>query len=95
MTHSTKEQVKGRYKGNKHKTTDLKPKENHKTSEGASVSKKNKKFEKKNCPYCMRGFHPEESCMKKTFEQLKALCVQNNIFLPQGVDMSENEDHTK
>ena len=43
----------------------------------------------------MRGFHPESQCMKKTLDQLKTLLVQNNISLPQGVDMSDDGDHTK
>ena len=46
--------------------------------------KKKKRFEKKNCPYCMRGFNSEDSCMKKTLDQLKALFLQNNISLTQG-----------
>ena len=43
----------------------------------------------------MRGFHPEDSCMKKTLDQLKALCVQNNISLPQGADMCDDGDKTE
>ena len=65
---STKASDKGKYKGKELKTANLKPKENQKTSEGASVSKKKKKFEKKKCPYCIRGFHSEDSCMKKTLD---------------------------
>ena len=38
----------------------------------------------------MRGFHPEDSCMKKTLNQMKDLCVQNNISLTQGVEMSDD-----
>ena len=56
---------------------------------------KEKKFEKKKCPYCMKGFHPEDSCMKKTLNQLKALCVQKNIALPHGAEMFDNEENTK
>ena len=56
---------------------------------------KEKNFEKKKCPYCMRGFHPEYSCMKKTLDQLKALCVQKNISLPQGSYMSNSRENTK
>ena len=33
--------------------------------------------------------------MKKTLDQMKALCVQNNIYLPQGEKMSDDEEHTK
>ena len=43
----------------------------------------------------MRGFHPEDSCMKKTLNQLKDLCVQKNISLPQGAEMSDDEEYTK
>ena len=81
---STKAQAKGRPMGKDLKSFDSNPKENQKTSEGASGSKKKKRFENKKCPHCMRGFHPEDSCMKKTLDQMKVLCVQNNISLPQG-----------
>ena len=64
VTDSTKAQAKGKSKGKEPKAVDSKPKENQKTSEGARGFKKKKKFEKKMCPYCMRGFHPEDSCMK-------------------------------
>ena len=33
--------------------------------------------------------------MKMTLKQLKALCVKNNFFLPQGAKMSDDEEHTK
>ena len=68
VTDSTKVQDKGRPKGKDPKAADSNPKENQKTYEGASNSKKNKKFEKKKCPYCMKGFHPEDSCMKNTLD---------------------------
>ena len=60
MADSTKAQDKGRHKGKEPKASDSKPKENQKTSKGASGSKKRKIFEKKMCPYCMRGFHPKD-----------------------------------
>ena len=44
VTDSNKAQDKGKSKGKEHKTSDSKPKENHKTFEGASDSKKKKKF---------------------------------------------------
>ena len=95
VTDSTKAQAKGRSKGNEHKTTDSNPKENQKTSERAFDSKKKKKFDKKKCPYSMRGFHPEDLCMKKTLNQLKTLLEQNNIYLPQGADMFDNGENTE
>ena len=73
VTDSTKAQDEGRPKGKDPKISYSKPKENHKTSEGASSSEKNKNFENKMCPYCMRGFHPEDSCMKKLVDQFIAL----------------------
>ena len=79
---SNKVQDKGKSKGKEHKKTDSKPKENQNNSEGASRSNKKKKFEKKICPYCMRGFHLEDSCMKKRVDQLTTLLKQNNIYLP-------------
>ena len=66
-------QDRGKHKGNEPKSFDLNPKESQKSSEGASGSKKKKKFEKTKCSYCMRGFHPEKSCVKKQIDQLSAL----------------------
>ena len=79
VTDSSKAQEKGISKKKEQKAADSKPKQNQQTSEGASGSKK----KNKKCPYCMRGFHPEDSCMKKTLDQMKYLCVHNNISLPQ------------
>ena len=52
-------QARGKQKGKETKNTDSEPKENHKSSNGASGSKKKKKFEKALCSYCMEGFHPK------------------------------------
>ena len=68
VTNSRKAQYKGKSKKKDPKVVDLKPKQNQQTSEGASGSNKKKKFEKKKCPYCMRSFHLEDSCMKKTLD---------------------------
>ena len=73
VTDSMKEKAQGIPKGKEPKASYSNPKKNQNTSKGASSSKK---FEKKKCPYCMRGFYPEDSCMKKTLEQLKNLLVQ-------------------
>ena len=61
MSNSTNAQAKGKYKGKEPKSYYSKPKESQKSSKGALVSKKKKKFEKTKCPYCMRGFHPKSS----------------------------------
>ena len=74
VTESSKVQAKGKSNKKETKAAYL----NQQTFERASSSKK----KKKKCPYYMRGFHPEDSCMKKTLDQMKALCVQNNIVLP-------------
>ena len=87
VSDSSKAQEKGKSKKKEPKAADSKPKQNQKTSEGASVSKK----KKKKCPYYMRCFHPKDSCMKKTLNQMKNLCVQNNIGLPQRTVMSDDE----
>ena len=57
--------------------------------------RKRRSSKRKKCPYCTRGFHAEDSCMKKTLDQLTALCVQNNIALPQGVEMFDDEEQTE
>ena len=64
VTDSSKAQAKGKSKKKDPKAVDLKPKQNQQTFEGASGSK-NKKFEKKLCPYCEKGYHLEYYCMKK------------------------------
>ena len=68
MLDSNNVQYKGKHKGKEPKATDSKPKDNQRSSEGASGSKKKKKFEKTRCPYYMRGFHPKSQCMKKTIK---------------------------
>ena len=73
----------------------MNPKENLQSSGGASGSKKNKKFKKAKCPYCMRGFHLESQCMKKTLDQLKKILGHNNSSLPQGATMSKDGEKTE
>ena len=51
------------------------------------------------CPSCIRGFHPENQCMKKTIDHLSTLLEHNNISLPQGAKKSvvgqPIEDHER
>ena len=58
-----------------------------KSQEEPSGSKKN--FQKKKnkgevskCTYCSKGYHPENSCMKKKIDMLTQLLEKNNISLP-------------
>ena len=83
VTDSTNAQAKGRHKGKEPKPSNLKPKENHISFEGSSGSNINKNFKKTRCPYCMRGFHPKNQCMKKQINHLSALLKKNHISLPQ------------
>ena len=75
----------------------MNPTENQKYSIGALGSKKKKNFEKNQCSYCMRGFHPKIHCMKKTIDQMAKLLEKHNISLPKGArktDFGEYiEDH--
>ena len=50
VTYSNNVQERGKHKGKETKITDLNPKENHESFDGASGSKKNKKFKKTRCP---------------------------------------------
>ena len=84
MTDSNNAQARGKHKGKETKNTDLNPKENQRSFDGASGFEKKKKFEKTRCPYCMRGFHPESQCMKNAIDQFTKLLEHNNISLPQG-----------
>ena len=64
VTDSTKAQDKGSSNKKEPKSVDSKPKQNQQPSEGASGSKK-KKFENNLCPYCEKGYHLEDQCMRK------------------------------
>ena len=92
---SNNAQERGKHKGKETKNIDSNPKENHKSSDGSSGSRK----EKTRCPYCLRGFHLESHCMKKTLYQLTTLLEHNNISLPQGAknyDVGQPiEDHER
>ena len=72
VTDSSKAQTKGKSKKKEPKAADSKPKPNQQASKGASGSKK-KKFEKKLCPYCEKGYHLEEHCMRKQLDEMSAL----------------------
>ena len=90
---SNNAQARGKLKWRENKDIDSNPKENRESFDGALGSKK----KKTKCPYCMRGFHPESQCMKKTIDQPLTLLEQNNISLPQGENKSDagqlTEDH--
>ena len=87
VTDSSKVEEKGKSKKEDTKAADS----NQQTFERAFSSKR----KKKKCPYCMRGFHPEDSCMKKTLDQMKALCLQNNISFQKREVIWDNEEHTE
>ena len=82
VTKSNKAKAKGKSNQKDPKAADPKPKQNQQTSEGASSSKK-KKFENNIFPYCAKGFHHEDNCMKKQINQLSTLLKQHTIALPQ------------
>ena len=73
------------------------PKEKHSPFDGASGSKKNKnkKFGKAQCSYCMRGFHPESHCMKRTIDKMEKILEKSNISLPEGARKTESREETK
>ena len=95
VTDSTKVQDKGTPKGKDLKASNSNPKENHKTSEGASGSKKKNKIDKKICPYCTRVSYLEDQCMKKQIDQLLSLLKHNNISLPQRAKKPDDEPQPK
>ena len=88
VTDSPKAQSKGKSKKRDPKAADSKPKPNQQYSEGASGSKK-KKFEKKLCPYCEKGYHLEEHCMRKKIDEMFALLKQHNIAPPRAKNPDE------
>ena len=64
ITDSNNAQERRKHKGKDPKAIDSNPKENQRSSNGASSSNK----ENTKCPYCMRGFHLESQCMKNTID---------------------------
>ena len=78
VSNSSKVQAKGKSNRKEPKAVDSKPKHNQQTFEGAYGSKK-KKFEKKLCPYCEKGYHIEDHCMRKELDEISSLLKQHNI----------------
>ena len=76
---------------------DSKSKDKHIPSDGDAVSKKkkNNKFEKAQCSYCMRGFHQESHCMKKIMDEMEKIIEQHNIAIPKGTRNIESGEETK
>ena len=83
VTNSSKAHAKAKSKKKEQKETDSKPKQNQQTSQGAFVSKK-KKFEKKLCPYCEKGYHLEEHYMRKQLDEMSTLLKQQNFAPPRA-----------
>ena len=81
VTNSSKVQEKGKSKKKDPKVADSKPKQNQQAFERACGSKK-KKFWKTLCPYCEKGYHLEEHCMRKQLDEMTALLKQHNIASP-------------
>ena len=82
VTNSSKAQAKGKSKKKEPKAIDSKPKQNQQASEGASGSKK-KKFEKKLCTYCEKGYHLEEHCMRKQLDEMSAFSSSTTLLLQE------------
>ena len=61
----------------------MKPKQNQQDFEGAFDSKK-KKFGKKLCPYCEKGYHLEYHCLRKEIDEMSTLLKQHNIASPRA-----------
>ena len=95
VTNSSKAQAKGKSKKKEPKATDSKPKQNQQTSEGASGSKKNKKFKNKLSIYCEKGYHLEYYFMRKQLDEMSALLKQHNISPPQREKKPDEEPQTK
>ena len=83
-------------RGKENKNTNSKPNENKKYFDRALGSKKKKKkFEKALCSYCMRGFHRQNSCMKKTINKMEKILEKHNISLPEGVKKTDSREETE
>ena len=89
VTNSSKAQAKGKSNKKEPKAVDSKPKQNQQTFEAAYDAKKKKKFEKKLCPYCEKGYHLEKYCMRKQLDEMFALLKQHNIASPRSKKPNE------
>ena len=85
---SSKVQEKGKSRKKEPKVADSKHKPNQQAFEGASGSKK-KKFEKKLCLYCEKGYHIEENWMRKQLYEMSSLLKQHNIAPPRAKNPDE------
>ena len=88
VSDSSKAQAKRKSKQKDQKTADSKPKSNQQSSKGGSSSKK-KKFKNMLCPYCEKGYHLKEHCMRKQFDEMYTLLKQNNIAPPRAKNPDE------
>ena len=88
VSNSSKAQAKGKSKKKEPKAADSKPKQNQPSFERASGSKK-KKFGKRLCPYCEKGSHLEDHCMRKELDEMYALLKQHNIASPREKKLDE------
>ena len=88
ITNSSKAQAKGKSKKKETKVADSKPKQNQQAFERAFGSKK-KKFEKKLCPYCEKGYLLEDHCMSKEIDEMSTLLKQHNIASPRAKNLYE------
>ena len=85
-------QEKGKSNKKEIKVVDSKPKQNQQASERASCSKK-KKFGKTLCPYCEKGYHLEDHCMRKELDEMSALVKQHNIQREKQSDNGHERCH--
>ena len=81
-------QAKGKSKKKEPKAANSKTRANQEASEAASVFKK-KKFEKKLCMYCEKGYHLEEHCMRRKLDEMSSLLKQHNITPPRENNTDE------
>jgi hypothetical protein len=62
------------------------------TDESSSDHKGKKKKERSKCSYCQKGYHPEDSCMMKTIDEMAKMLQQNNLMVPAN---ARNKDEEK
>ena len=93
VTESSKAQAKGKTKNKDSKVANLKPKQNQQASKRAFGSKK-KKFGKKLCPYCEKGYHLEDHCMRKELDEMSTLLKKHNIQRAKQYDDGHERCHS-
>jgi hypothetical protein len=78
---ASKPNFKDRKKGKGKNPEARKEKFSKPTDESSSDHKGKKKKERSKCIYCQKGYHCEDSCMRKTMDEMEKMLQRNNLMV--------------